>query len=108
MPGLQVTRPDTAVGAGAGGGPLLPGGVEKLLALELEVVQLQQGLQIAQLEFETRSAQLHSLKQRADEAEQRAQVCALQAGGKTLAWAVRIPGPRAACLVCKAAGMHLS
>lgn len=48
--------------------------MQKLLALELEVVQLQQSLQIAQLEFETRSAQLHSLKQRADEAEQRAQV----------------------------------
>lgn len=57
-----------------GGGAALPGGVEKLLCLELEVVQLQQSLQIAQLEFEARTVQLHSLKQRADDAEQRAQV----------------------------------
>ena len=42
--------------------------------LNLQVVQLQQSLQIAQLEFETRTVQLHSLKQRADEADQRAQV----------------------------------
>lgn len=60
--------------ASSSSGGLLPGGVEKLLALELEVVQLQQSLQIAQLEFETRTVQLHSLKQRADEAEQRLQV----------------------------------
>jgi hypothetical protein len=56
----------------ASGGGALPGGVEKLLALELEVVQLQQSLQIAQLEFEARTVQLLSLKQRAEQAEQRA------------------------------------
>jgi hypothetical protein len=48
--------------------------VEKLLALELEVVQLQQSLQIAQLDFEARSVQLHRLKQRAESGEERAQV----------------------------------
>ena len=58
----------------SGGGMELPEGVEKLLALELEVVQLQQSLQIAALEFESRTVQLQSLKQRADDAEQRAQV----------------------------------
>ncbi|KAL4858591.1 Glutathione S-transferase P [Chlorella vulgaris] len=51
----------------------LPVGVEKLLALELEVVQLQQSLQIAQLDFEARSVQLHRLKQRAESGEERAQ-----------------------------------
>ncbi|EFN58173.1 hypothetical protein CHLNCDRAFT_141998 [Chlorella variabilis] len=64
-----------------GGGAALPGGVEKLLCLELEVVQLQQSLQIAQLEFEARTVQLHSLKQRADDAEQRAQAAEERAAG---------------------------
>ncbi|KAL4443463.1 hypothetical protein ABPG75_011200 [Micractinium tetrahymenae] len=72
---------DSSGTGGASGGPLLPGGVQKLLALELEVVQLQQSLQIAQLEFETRSAQLHALKQRADEAEQRVQAAEERASG---------------------------
>lgn len=69
-----ASLPDSPRPAAAAMGAALPGGVEKLLALELEVVQLQQSLQIAQLEFETRTVQLHSLKQRADDAEQRAQV----------------------------------
>lgn len=53
----------------------------------MQVVQLQQSLQIAQLEFETRTVQLHSLKQRADEADQRAQVgrCRVGQGGASTA-----------------------
>ncbi|KAI7842900.1 hypothetical protein COHA_003412 [Chlorella ohadii] len=76
----------SAHSSGSAGGlassSMLPSGsVEKLLALELEVVQLQQSLQIAQLEFETRTVQLHSLKQRADEADQRAQAADERAAG---------------------------
>jgi hypothetical protein len=48
--------------------------MQRLLSLELEVVQLQQSLQIAQLEFETRAAHTRALAQRAEQAEQRAQV----------------------------------
>lgn len=64
---LPATPRIVAASCGSRG---LPGGVEKLLALELEVVQLQQSLQIAQLEFEARTVQLLSLKQRAERAEQ--------------------------------------
>ncbi|KAL4422232.1 hypothetical protein ABPG77_009707 [Micractinium sp. CCAP 211/92] len=77
----SVGPADSGAAGSTGSGPLLPGGVQKLLALELEVVQLQQSLQIAQLEFETRSAQLYSLKQRAEEAEQRAQAERERASG---------------------------
>ncbi len=80
----SVGPADSGAAGSTGSGPLLPGGVQKLLALELEVVQLQQSLQIAQLEFETRSAQLYSLKQRAEEAEQRAQVRARGGGWRSL------------------------
>ncbi|PSC72458.1 flagellar associated isoform B [Micractinium conductrix] len=77
--GKQFAKPVGPTAAPPSPAPLpapaaaLPGGVKKLLALELEVVQLQQSLQIVQLEYETRTVQLHSLKQRADDAEQRAQ-----------------------------------
>lgn len=56
--------------------------VDKLLTLELEVVQLQQSLQIAQLDYETHTVQLQSLAQRVQEAECRAQVGAVQSGGR--------------------------
>lgn len=46
--------------------------VDKLLALELEVVQLAQSLHIAQLDYQARGVQLQALTQRVYEAEGRA------------------------------------
>eukprot|EP00887_Chlorella_sp_A99_P002061 scaffold18.g2061.t1 len=67
---VAAARPTAAV-HGLGGAASVE--VQAMLALELEVVQLQQSLQIVQLDFEARNMQLLSMQQRMQEAETRAQ-----------------------------------
>lgn len=56
----------------------------KLLQLELEVVSLQQALQAALMEHQSRSSQIHRLQQALQDAEDRAQVC--------VGWRVNVVG----------------